>query len=97
MKRLQNEESPRVFKALMHIGPGHFAIVVVKSPGKSITVAFAKHKCFPKNVFTYSGPKDLLTMNCFLSISADEEDKFYIGQVIDNDILRWFVPTALSK
>ena len=42
-------------------------------------------------------------MSCFLSISADEEDKFYIGQVIDNDIvsetinLRWFVPTALSR
>jgi hypothetical protein len=54
MKRLQNEESTRLFKALMHIDPGHF--VVVKSPGKSITVAFAKHKCFPKNIYTCSGP-----------------------------------------
>jgi hypothetical protein len=35
--------------------------------------------------------------------TADEEDKFYIGQVIDNDIveeninLRWFAPTKLSR
>jgi hypothetical protein len=47
--------------------------------------------------------KNILTICTLKFLAADEEDKFYIGQVIDNDIveetvhLRWFAPTKLSR